>query len=607
MSDFIVSARKYRPSTFESVVGQDALTTTLRNAILTNKLSHAYLFCGPRGVGKTSCARIFAKTINCENRTASGDACNQCESCKAANEQRSYNITELDAASNNSVQDIRQLIEQVYIAPTTGKYRVYIIDEVHMLSSSAFNAFLKTLEEPPAHAIFVLATTEKHKVLPTIISRCQVHDFSRITSLDIANHLQKIAQAEHIIADPDALQMIGIAADGGMRDALSMFDQIAGFGGGQVTIDGVRQNLNLLAEDEYFSLLGYILLGSHAQVLNLIDKLLRKGYEGDIIMKGFSGFLRNVLLSQSPDTLNIIEAPQSIKDRMIKAGQYTPMYLLWEFLKISTNFSSQYKGSNDKRLILEVALLEMCEKVAGSQLQAPPASSNPPQPQAPMATPQPSANTSTSPRAAAPSAMPPQTTPTPPPSQVNTTAPQRDPDTVKPQAPTQNNPQVGEEEDTSKRVASGNKKRYAFNLVTGQKVVEEQESGFQKPTTQRTEPFTQEQMLDAWRVFANSRKGMSFKMMDRQNNPPKLLANHLIQYQVFSITEKDQIEGLLPELKQELSDALQNDLLEIRIEYNPDNTPKSTPLTPFEKFELLKEENPWINRLVTDLDLSFNH
>ena len=597
MSDFIVSARKYRPSTFESVVGQDALTTTLRNAILANKLSHAYLFCGPRGVGKTSCARIFAKTINCENRTPSGDACNQCESCKAANEQRSYNITELDAASNNSVQDIRQLIEQVYIAPSSGRYRVYIIDEVHMLSSSAFNAFLKTLEEPPAHAIFVLATTEKHKVLPTIISRCQVHDFSRITSLDIANHLQRIAIAEHIEADLEALQMIGIAADGGMRDALSMFDQIAGFGGGKVTIDGVRQNLNLLAEDEYFSLLGYILIGNHGQVLNLVDKLLSKGYEGDIIMRGFSGFLRNVLLSQSPDTINIIEVPQSIKERMIKAGQYTPMYLLWEFLKISTNFSTHYKSSNDKRLTLEVALLQMCEKVSGSQLQAPPETHNNPQPQAPKVAPQPSA---------APMANQPPSVPAANPTTQRVPTPPQKPVATEQQVPKQAAAEPKEEVSPKKVVTSGNRQRYAFNIVTGQKVVEEQESDFKKPTTYREEPFTQEQMLDAWRTFANSRKGMSFKMMDRQNNPPQLLPDYVIQYQVFSITEKDQIEGLLPELIQELSNALQNDRIEIKIVYTPEHNSK-TALTTAEKFEVLKKDNPWIGRLVGDLDLSFNH
>lgn len=584
MSDFIVSARKYRPSTFESVVGQEALTTTLKNAILNNKLSHAYLFCGPRGVGKTSCARIFAKTINCENRTPKGEACNECESCKAANEQRSYNITELDAASNNSVNDIRQLIEQVYIAPTSGKYRVYIIDEVHMLSSSAFNAFLKTLEEPPVHAIFILATTEKHKVLPTIISRCQVHDFSRITSNDIANHLQKIATAEQISADPDALQMIGIAADGGMRDALSMFDQIAGFGGGKITLAGVRQNLNLLDEDDYFSLLGYILLGSHTQVLTLIDKLLIKGYEADIIMRGFSGFLRNVLLAQSPETINIIEVPRSIKERMIKAGAYTPAYMLWDFLKISTNFSTQYKNSSDKRLTLEVALLSMCEKVSSSSLIAPSTPSEGSDNQVPtnkaVATPPRKNETTTSPTNNEPSST-----------QIITQTP---PTRASSFTPSSSKPTV----------ATSNKDKYAFNLITGQRPIQEEEKTYEKVIGDRKEVFTQEELLDAWRSYAHSKDIITSKILDRQDNPPTLLNNEVIEYHVSSKVEKEQIEELLGELQASLSDSLKNDFISIRLVLTQENNAPIAQMTLSEKFEVLKQNNPWIGRLSEDLDLS---
>ena len=368
MSDFVVSALKYRPSTFRDVVGQEALTTTLLNAIKEDKLSHAYLFCGPRGVGKTSCARIFAKTINCEHRTPEGEACNECSECIAANEQRSYNIFELDAASNNSVDDIRNLIDQVYIAPTTGKYRVYIIDEVHMLSSSAFNAFLKTLEEPPAHAIFILATTEKQKVLPTIISRCQVYDFRRITSDDIARHLEYVAQDKGVKADKEALQLIALSADGGMRDALSMFDQIAGFGNGSVTVEGVRKNLSLLDEDGYFSLLDYITRGNHNKVLQLVDNFLRRGYDTDVVMRGLSNFLRNLLVARTKDTIALVEAPESIKERLSKVSTALKPGLIWNYLKISTAFGSKYKSSSERRLALEVALLHMCELSPTSEL-----------------------------------------------------------------------------------------------------------------------------------------------------------------------------------------------------------------------------------------------
>ena len=279
MDNYIVSARKYRPSTFHSVIGQKALTQTLKNAISSGKLAHAYLFCGPRGVGKTTCARIFAKTINCLHPTADGEACNECESCKAFNEQRSYNILELDAASNNSVDDIRQLTEQVRIPPQIGKYKVFIIDEVHMLSTAAFNAFLKTLEEPPHHALFILATTEKHKILPTILSRCQIYDFQRITTADTVEHLQYVASQEGVAAEPEALSVIAQKADGGMRDALSIFDQVVSFSNGNITYQSVIENLNVLDYEYYFSLTDTFLRNAVPEALILFDKILKKGFE----------------------------------------------------------------------------------------------------------------------------------------------------------------------------------------------------------------------------------------------------------------------------------------------------------------------------------------
>ena len=298
MDNYIVSARKYRPSTFRSVVGQKSLSTTLKNAIQSNKLAHAYLFCGPRGVGKTSCARIFAKTINCLNPTADGEACNACESCRAFNEQRSYNIHELDAASNNSVDDIRTLIDQVRIPPPIGKYKVFIIDEVHMLTTAAFNAFLKTLEEPPRHAIFILATTEKHKILPTILSRCQIYDFNRISVEDTVNHLSYVAAKENITAEPEALNVIAMKADGGMRDALSIFDQVVSFTGGNITYKSVIENLNVLDYEYYFRLTDCFLENRVSDALLLFNDVLNKGFDGSHFITGLSSHCRDLLVSK---------------------------------------------------------------------------------------------------------------------------------------------------------------------------------------------------------------------------------------------------------------------------------------------------------------------
>ena len=315
MENYIVSARKYRPSTFDSVVGQRSLTTTLKNAIATGKLAHAYLFCGPRGVGKTTCARIFAKTINCLTPTNEGEACNQCESCQAFNEQRSYNIHELDAASNNSVDDIRTLIDQVRIPPQIGKYKVYIIDEVHMLSQSAFNAFLKTLEEPPHHAIFILATTEKHKILPTILSRCQIYDFNRINVQDTVAHLQYVADKEGIHAEAEALNVIAQKADGGMRDALSIFDQVASFTNGNISYQGVIENLNVLDYEYYFKLTDHFLDNKVSDAIVLLNDILKKGFDGHHFMTGLASHFRDLLVSKDPITLPLLEVGASIRDR----------------------------------------------------------------------------------------------------------------------------------------------------------------------------------------------------------------------------------------------------------------------------------------------------
>lgn len=365
MENYIVSARKYRPSTFESVVGQRALTTTLKNAIATQKLAHAYLFCGPRGVGKTTCARIFAKTINCMTPTADGEACNQCESCVAFNEQRSYNIHELDAASNNSVDDIRQLVEQVRIPPQIGKYKVYIIDEVHMLSASAFNAFLKTLEEPPRHAIFILATTEKHKILPTILSRCQIYDFNRISVEDTVNHLSYVASKEAITAEPEALNVIAMKADGGMRDALSIFDQVVSFTGGNITYKSVIDNLNVLDYEYYFRLTDCFLENKVSDALLLFNDILNKGFDGSHFITGLSSHFRDLLVAKDAVTLPLLEVGASIRQRYQEQAQKCPLPFLYQAMKLCNECDLNYRISKNKRLLVELTLIQVAQLTTG--------------------------------------------------------------------------------------------------------------------------------------------------------------------------------------------------------------------------------------------------
>lgn len=363
MDNYIVSARKYRPTTFRSVVGQKSLTTTLKNAIQTNKLAHAYLFCGPRGVGKTSCARIFAKTINCLNLTAEGDACNTCESCLAFNEQRSYNIHELDAASNNSVDDIRTLIEQVRIPPAISKYKVFIIDEVHMLSAQAFNAFLKTLEEPPHHAIFILATTERHKVLPTILSRCQIYDFARISIPDMVEHLEYVASCEGITAEPEALNVIAQKADGGMRDALSIFDQVASFSGGNITYQSVIDNLNVLDYEYYFRITEAVLAGNVRAAILTLNDILGKGFDGQNIITGLASHFRDLLVCRDEATLILFEVGASIRERYKKMAKRCPDTLLYKAIELANTCDLNYRTSRNKRLLLELTLIQLCQLV----------------------------------------------------------------------------------------------------------------------------------------------------------------------------------------------------------------------------------------------------
>ena len=359
--EYIVSARKYRPLSFDTVVGQAALTTTLKNAVKSGKLAHAYLFCGPRGVGKTTCARIFAKAINCQTPTAEGEACNECESCRSFNEQRSLNIFELDAASNNSVEHIKTLMEQTRIPPQLGKYKVFIIDEVHMLSTAAFNAFLKTLEEPPAHVIFILATTEKHKILPTILSRCQIYDFERMTIRNTIDHLKHVAEQEGIKYEEQALAVIAEKADGGMRDALSIFDQAASFCQGNITYDKVIEDLNVLDAENYFKIVDLSINNKVSDIMVLLNSVINKGFDGGLLIQGLAKHVRNVLMARDPQTLPLLEVSDQMRQRYEEQAKRCKISFLYDALKLMNQCDINYRQSSNKRLLVELTLIQVAQ------------------------------------------------------------------------------------------------------------------------------------------------------------------------------------------------------------------------------------------------------
>ena len=361
MEEYIVSARKYRPTSFDTVVGQSALTTTLKNAVKSGKLAHAYLFCGPRGVGKTTCARIFAKAINCMSPTAEGEACNECESCQAFNEQRSFNIFELDAASNNSVEHIKTLMEQTRIPPQVGRYKVFIIDEVHMLSTAAFNAFLKTLEEPPAHVIFILATTEKHKILPTILSRCQIYDFERMTVRDTIAHLKSVAAKEGIQYEEEALAVIAEKADGGMRDALSIFDQAASFCQGNITYQKVIEDLNVLDSENYFSIIDLAVSNKVSDIMVLLNSILAKGFDAGLLVQGLAKHVRNVLMAKDEQTLPLLEVSDQQREKYKEQAKKCETRMLYQALRLMNQCDINYRQSTNKRLLVELTLIEVAQ------------------------------------------------------------------------------------------------------------------------------------------------------------------------------------------------------------------------------------------------------
>ena len=573
MENFIVSARKYRPVTFDTVIGQKAITTTLKNAIKNDQIAQAFLFTGPRGVGKTTCARILAKTINCENTTENVEPCNVCESCKAFNTSASFNIHELDAASNNSVDDIRSLVEQVRIPPQGVKYKVYIIDEVHMLSSQAFNAFLKTLEEPPSYAKFILATTEKHKILPTILSRCQIFDFNRITVDDIAKHLEFVAKSENINAEIDALHIIAQKADGALRDALSMFDQIASFSGSSITYDNVIENLNILDVYSYFEITDYILQNNITQALLKINAIFEKGHDAHHFINGLGDHLRNLLVCKDIETIVLLEVSPNIKEKYKIQSQECKQDLLLKGLEICNKADVNYKSVGNKRLLVELSVLQMCglcdkkeddKNIYGSKPHI--------SPKTEMTTPPPVKKVENAPI-----------------QKVVSEAPK----TIK---------------EEKNEVAKGSVSFSSLYSTTPK--VDESISENTKTSKEEVLPaddFTNEKLSDLWNKYANIEKHSPNYKSILTNNLPFKADNNIISFNVINPFQEEEIKANMQELLGYLRNGLNNQFITLQVNINPEDENKTTkPFTVKDKFKSMSEKNPDIiklkNRLELDLD-----
>ena len=575
MDNYIVSARKYRPSTFRSVIGQEALTTTLKNAIATNKLAHAYLFCGPRGVGKTTCARIFAKTINCLNLTNENEACNECESCVSFNEQRSYNIHELDAASNNSVDDIRTLIDQVRIPPQIGKYKVYIIDEVHMLSQAAFNSFLKTLEEPPAHAIFILATTEKHKIIPTILSRCQVYDFNRISISDIVNHLQYVATQENVNAEPEALNIIAQKADGGMRDALSIFDQTVSYTAGNVTYKAVIENLNVLDFEYYFKLTEAILSGDVVNSLLILNDILNRGFEGQYIVSGIASHFRDLLVCKDPASAQLFEVGASIRERYIETAKLCNNLFLYQAIEIANKSDLEYRVSKNKRLLLELTFIKLCQLVENPNPTPPQQAIKPIEksPMAPTQAQQPASNNN-----------------------VQATA--------QPQAVAE--PAVESEKKKSRKSALS--LGVSLSSITKQNATNQSSDNDTQtatPTQNRNTPFTEEQLVEKWNQYSSQLNEEVLLRNTMANGRPKLISEGVFSVMVSTEMNKGYLDDAGVSILTYLRDQLNNDNIKMEIEIS--EAPIITkPVTARDLFNSYVEQNPALQELSDEFDLELS-
>ena len=603
---YVVSARKYRPDTFRSIVGQEAMASTLRTAVLSGKLSHAYLFCGPRGVGKTTAARVLARTINCENLSAEGEACGVCESCRAFEEQRSFNIFELDAASNNSVEDIRQLTEQVQMPPALGRYKVYIIDEVHMLSAAAFNAFLKTLEEPPSYAIFILATTEKHKILPTILSRCQIYDFKRITVQDITRHLRYVAESEGIDAEETALGLIAEKADGGMRDALSMFDRIASFAGGHISYQHALESLNVLDYTYFIRVFELLLQGDHRSLLLLLDELMGKGFEGQTILAGLSSFVRDLLVAQHPDTLPLLEKPEAVVASYGAIAQQCSAASLFAALKTLVQADQQYRAATNKRLLVELSFLSMVPLFKKeSDLSLPPAPTTaPPATSTPPATPPPSAAGAapTSAHVASPTA---QTASTP----VAAPAPAVAPQSVAPQpavATPQPTPTVASQPTPP---PSGQKRLFGARRRVDAPAEATTTAPADSQPKAEDKAFTEEDLQRAWVRF-----------VEQELSPAQILYRNILRPELPTLSGELQAEVSLPpgeaihttvmevypQLLSFLRTSLQNQQLNLVLREKTIEEQAKVVLTQEDRFNQLAEINPEVRKLKEALHLRFS-
>ena len=569
-SKYIVSARKYRPQTFDSVVGQKAITTTLKNAIKNNHLAQAYLFCGPRGVGKTTCARIFAKTINCQNLTPDIEPCNECESCKAFNSGRSLNIHELDAASNNSVEDIRNLIDQVRIPPQLGKYSVYIIDEVHMLSTQAFNAFLKTLEEPPKHAIFILATTEKHKILPTILSRCQIFDFNRIQVPDIVEHLQKIAEKEGIEAEEEALNIIAQKADGALRDALSFFDQIASFANKHITYEKVIHSLNVLDYDYYFRLVEAFVKGDYKETLLIFDEILRKGFDTQNFIVGLSKHFRDLMVVKDPVTAQLMEFGDAIKKKYIEQSAKLDLMFLLKGLEIISQTDVEHKMSQNKRLHIELMLLKLSQ-ISGEleKKYAPITAKEENQPK----------------------------------SQTN----KKETQISKPEQTAQqpinrpSNPSVDQVKKTEKKITTTPSVQELLN--GGFKKQEEKKSETVEKKRHINTNITAEQVIAEWKKYGEQYKKSRPRLYLLFSEFPIEFYDNALHLKVLNKDQKDYMHKIEHKILAYINENLQSDIRKLEIEVEKFEIKTQKPYTPEQKYEYLKEQNPEIERLVREFNL----
>ncbi len=606
MDNYIVSARKYRPSTFASVVGQKALTATLKNAIASDRLAHAYLFCGSRGVGKTSCARIFAKTINCTNPTADGDPCNECDSCRAFNESRSLNIIELDAASNNSVDDIRQLVEQVQVPPTSGRYRVFIIDEVHMLSNAAFNAFLKTLEEPPAYVVFILATTEKHKVIPTILSRCQIYDFNRITVTDMVDHLAYVAQNEGIEAERAALGVIAQKADGAMRDALSIFDQVAASSRGHITYASTVENLNVLDDSYYNRLVKTFIDKDVSQALLIFKEVRDHGFDPHHFVNGLAAYLRNLMVARAGATQSLLDTDQQTREEMSQLAQEVPVEFFYDAMSLCNDVDLNYRIASSKSFLVELLLIRLCQLLGPSptyngngegQLQ--PIAVNP----APQPTQVASPTVATSSYSPSPQSY---TAAAPRPQQPTVTEPAQRPYTPSPKpSPVATNPSgfntvppppVPTKPGVKKVIRSTHATHATQNQATATETT-------QAVSKNRNNRFSYRQLREAWDSFANARPKETLLVNTFRACPPQPTSEET----VFNIVLENQIQveqlkSLMPTLMPHLCDAIGNDFLRLNLQLNQSG-PAPHIWNDNEILHHLLDTTPYLSTMMKELNL----